>query len=107
MSNGFPEYAFELDEPVTRVTVQKMLRQRNYRLQETRLKKDMGVVKVYMVDPWADPMMFQIGEYHEDEEPDWDLMYDTAMERHLENKELGRVRDEEYSTWLPSAPPVR
>lgn len=83
------QYAFQLGEPCTRAVVGRMLRNRGYRLQITRFKKDRGLAKVYMFDRWADPMMFKIGEYQEGEEPDWAAMYDAAMERHLEAKEDG------------------
>lgn len=105
----FTEYAHQLGEPVTRKLLQTMLRYRHYSLEETRYKKDKGLVKVYMFDSWADPMAFQIGSYQEGEEPDWAAMYDAAMARHLENKEIGRDRwqdedEDRYrptSTWLP------
>ena len=86
---AFPEYAFQLGEPCTRGLVSRMLRNRGYKLQITSYKKDKGLRKVYMYDPWADPMLYKIGEYHKDEKPDWAAMYDAAMERHLETKESG------------------
>ena len=86
-----PQCAFQLGEPCTRAIVGRMLRNRGYRLEITRYKKDKGLVKVYMLDPWADPMMFKIGEYPEGDEPDWAGMYDAAMERHLETKENGTL----------------
>lgn len=110
LSKIFPDYSYQLGEPATRGLVRKMLRNRRYSLEETRYKKDKGLVKVYMVDPWADPMMFQIGEYYEGREPDWDAIYDAAMDRHRENEVYGRERDPEdrdsFSTWLPSPPPL-
>ena len=85
----FPKNAWQLEESCTRTIVSRMLRNRGYRLESTRLKKDKGLVKVYMCDPWADPMMFKIGEFQSGDEPDWGAIYDAAMERHLETKENG------------------
>lgn len=85
----FPEYAFELGEPCTRGLLSRMLRNRGYRLEITSYKKDKGLHKVYMFDPWAEPMLFKIGEYWKGKEPDWHAMYDKAMARHLETKTEG------------------
>lgn len=82
----FPEHSYELTEPCTRNLVARMLRYRDYRLEITSYKKDKGLHKVYMFDSWADPMMVQIGEYQDGEEPDWSAIYDAAMAVHLERK---------------------
>lgn len=66
-----------------------MLRNRHYKLEETRYKKDKGLVKVYMYDTWADPMFVKIGEYQEGSEPDWSAIYDAAMAWHLQTKREG------------------
>jgi hypothetical protein len=63
-----------------------MLRNRGYRLEETRFRRDRGLVRIYMADPWADPMLFQIGEYREGDAIEWAAVYDAAMTRHLETK---------------------
>jgi hypothetical protein len=86
---GFPRFAFELAEPCTRGLVARMLRNRGYRLEITANKKDRGLHTVYMYDPWADPMMVKLGEYWKGNEPDWDTIYDAAMELHLERKADG------------------
>lgn len=39
--------------------------------------------KVYMIDPWADPMMVKLGEYRSGDEVDWSEFYDAAMECHI------------------------
>ena len=85
----YPDHASELWEPCTRKVVAAMLRNRGYQLHETRYKKDKGLVRVYMFDRWADPMMFLIGEYWDGEEPDWAMIYDAAIDRHLETKAEG------------------
>lgn len=85
----YPQFAFELGEPCTRRLLGSMLRNRGYKLSETRFKKDKGLVRVYMYDSWADPAMVLIGEYWTDETPDWAVMYDAAMAQHLETKADG------------------
>jgi len=82
---AYPRFSFELGEPCARRHLAAMLRGRSYRLHETRYKKDRGLVRVYMYDPWADPMLVLIGEYLAGEHPDWGVMYDAAMEVHLEH----------------------
>jgi hypothetical protein len=89
MAGGFPQFAFELTERCTRGLVSRMLRNRGYRLEITAYKKDKGLHKVYVYDPWADPMMVKIGEYQKGEEPDWEAMYDAAMALHLDRKANG------------------
>lgn len=84
--NEFPERSSDLVGPCTRKILQTMLRNRRYELQETALKKDHGIVKLYMLDCWANPMLFLIGEYLRGYEPDWGAVYDRAMARHLETK---------------------
>ncbi|WP_198371140.1 hypothetical protein [Roseomonas rosulenta] len=86
MAVPFPELASDLIERCTRELLARMLRQRRYRLEITTYKKDKGLHKVYMYDPWAEPMMIKIGEYYEGDEPDWEAMYDAAMALHLERK---------------------
>jgi hypothetical protein len=86
---AYPRFAFELGEPCARRHLAAMLRGRGYRLEETRYKKDRGLVKVYMYDPWADPMLVMIGQYVVGEQPDWSVMYDAAMDIHLERKANG------------------
>ena len=83
--------------PCTRRIVTKMLRNRGYSLHETAYKKDKGIVKLYMYDRWADPMLFPIGEYMNGFEPNWAAVYDRAMARHLHlksNKSRYRLKDD-------------
>jgi hypothetical protein len=84
--NEYPESAAGLMGPCTRRIVQAMLRNRGWLLQETALKKDHGIVKLYMFDRWADPAMVKIGEHLKGFEPNWAAVYDRAMAHHLDTK---------------------
>lgn len=86
MARGFPRFAADLEQECTRLKVAQMLRNRGYQLHETRYRRDRGLVRVYMADSWADPMLFQIGQYREGEASDWAAVYDAAMARHLHTK---------------------
>lgn len=85
----FPERACDLLEPCTKGFLGRMLRNRGYKLEVTQYKKDKGLTRVYMYDPWADPALVQIGSYEKGERPDWAAMYDEAMYLHLERKRDG------------------
>ena len=82
----YPRHARDLSSDCDRKTVGSMLANRRYRLEETRYRKDKGLVRVFMFDPWAEPMMVQIGEYQDGDQPDWDAVYDAAMHIHEERK---------------------
>ncbi|MBO9352870.1 hypothetical protein GG851_02605 [Bordetella petrii] len=93
--NRYPEFAWQLNQPYTRALVTKMLRNRDYLLQITSLKKDKGLRRVYVFDRQADPMLVQVGTFHEGTEPDWEAIYDAAMALHLERKRTGT----RYGEW--------
>lgn len=89
----FPERSSELTEPCTRGLVGQMLRNRGYRLEIAKYKKDRGLVRVYLYDRSAGPTMVQLGTYQTGDQPDWGSMYDAGMAYHLEMKEPG-ARDQ-------------